>query len=197
MSNVKLKDINGNDVEYSDVKVFIRDKNNQFVEFVHPFGTLTITENGTYPVFNYDKVDVNVASGSNGKPIEVSTEEEISQLEAGTIFKYMGETTEAFVNGALYIVEAIPTISFSITSGEAISKTYTAEKGMTWQDFIDSDYNDGSVYIYENVLCYLVSDTASKDGTYTMYLSNEDGTKTTVYPTDKIIDNGTYGAAAG
>lgn len=196
MNNVKLKDINGNDVEYNDVNVFIRDKNNKFVEFVRPIGTITITKNGVHNVFDYEKVDVNVASGGNGKPIEVITKEEITALEVGTIFKYMGETTEAFENGGLYMVEKIPTISFSITSGE-VAYNYTAEEGMTWQEFIDSDYNNGRVYVYEGWLCYLTSLTASKDGTYTMYFLNDDGTRTVPQPTDEIIANGTYVAVAG
>ena len=46
----------------------------------------------------------NIQAG--GKPIEVATEEEINALEVGTIFEYTGETTDAFENGAYYIVEA-------------------------------------------------------------------------------------------
>jgi hypothetical protein len=42
-------------------------------------------------------------------PIEVSTEAEMNSLletaEVGSIYKYMGESTDAYENGALYIVE--------------------------------------------------------------------------------------------
>ena len=191
MNNVRLKDINGNDVEYTGVNVFIRDENNNFNQFTRPQGTLDIIENnvnnldvsnyasvnvatqkplkiateeemekliknatsggmvvtytgksgiyenyatykviiadeklGTYGYFKlvtpvgtldisnngiYDvmetaKVNVNVKGGTNGLPVEVSTQEAIDALAIGTIFKYTGESG-TYENGAMYLVE--------------------------------------------------------------------------------------------
>jgi hypothetical protein len=190
LNNVKLKDINGNDVEYTGVNVFIRDENNKFNQFtrpegvlniidnnrdnvdvtnyasvnvatrtpllissaddmakfletaysgmvvryvgatgdfkygadyavlfvdeklgilgyyelVIPRGTLNITENDEYNVANYETVNVSVKGGTNGLPVEVSTQEEIDALAIGTIFKYTGESG-TYENGAMYLVE--------------------------------------------------------------------------------------------
>ena len=191
LNNVRLKDINGNDVEYTGVNVFIRDENNNFNQFTRPQGTLDIIENnvnnldvsnyasvnvatqkplkiateeemekliknatsggmvvtytgksgiyenyatykviiadeklGTYGYFKlvtpvgtldisnngiYDvmetaKVNVNVKGGTNGLPVEVSTQEAIDALAIGTIFKYTGESG-TYENGAMYLVE--------------------------------------------------------------------------------------------
>ena len=44
-------------------------------------------------------------------PIEVSTEAEMNALlataDVGSIYKYTGENTDTYENGALYIVEAV------------------------------------------------------------------------------------------
>ena len=45
----------------------------------------------------------------NPLPIEISTETEMTALletaEVGSIYKYTGETTDTYENGALYVVE--------------------------------------------------------------------------------------------
>ena len=38
-------------------------------------------------------------------PVEVTTEAEMDVLPIGAVFKYVGETTDKYENGALYIVE--------------------------------------------------------------------------------------------
>ena len=159
-----------------------------------PTGSIDITTNGTHDVTNYASAKVAVPS----KPIEISNEAEIAALETGIVFKYTGESG-TYEKNAFYYVEDMLTLTFTIACGND-TKTYTAEKGKTWQDFVDSDFNDGRVYIFNNGtsnLCYLPSESATKDGTYTMYLSTADGTRTTAYPTDEIVAGGTYGAAAG
>ena len=45
-----------------------------------------------------------IETGSNGLPVEVSTQAEIDALAIGTIFKYTGESG-TYENGALYMVE--------------------------------------------------------------------------------------------
>ena len=235
MNNVRLKDINGNDVEYTGVNVFIRDENNNFNQFtrpqgtldiiennvnnldvsnyasvnvatqkplkiateeemekliknatsggmvvtytgksgiyenyatykviiadeklgtyayyklVTPVGTLDISNNGIYDVMETAKVNVNVKSGTNGLPVEVSTQEEIDALAIGTIFKYTGESG-TYEKGALYMVESIKLISFKIGTGSVDDVTYTdctAEAGMTWEQYVNSSYNTSTFF---------------------------------------------------
>lgn len=51
------------------------------------------------------------SGGGSGAPIEVATEAEMTALletaEVGSVYKYVGETTDTYENGGLYIVEAV------------------------------------------------------------------------------------------
>lgn len=87
-------------------------------------------------------------------PIEVSTEAEMTALlesgKVGGVYKYVGETTDAYENGALYVLEA-ELGTFTYTQTQAWYSTPIVRKfplGMTWGEFIESDYNsiqtDGS-----------------------------------------------------
>ena len=49
-------------------------------------------------------ININGEGGTNGKPIEVSTEEAVNALKVGTIFIYTGESG-TFEQGAMYLVE--------------------------------------------------------------------------------------------
>lgn len=75
--------------------------------YVKPSGSIEITEGGTYDVTNYESVEVDIPDSP--LPTEVSTEEEMTALlesaEIGSVYKYMGTTTDAYENGALYVVE--------------------------------------------------------------------------------------------
>ena len=85
-------------------------------------------------------------------PIEISTEAEMTALlntaEVGSIYKYVG-TTGAYENGALYVVEedGAKLISFTIKG-----TTYQAEEGMTWGEWVASDYNIGGMYVEGNYI---------------------------------------------
>jgi hypothetical protein len=61
---------------------------------------------------------------------------------------------------------------------------YVAETGMTWQEFIDSDYSSGSVFISGNYVKYMVT------GFDFAYLT--DSIANYVFATDQIIDGGYY-----
>lgn len=73
---------------------------------------ITVTENGTYMADEgYDalsSVTVNVPISEVPK---ISTEAEMTALletaEVGSVYKYVGESTDAYENGGLYIVEAV------------------------------------------------------------------------------------------
>ena len=45
-------------------------------------------------------------------------------------------------------------ITFSIASSRVVLSTYNAEEGMTWEDFVNSDYNSGDFYINGNHLLF-------------------------------------------
>lgn len=106
---------------------------------------LTITENGEYlPSAGYDGFLKVIANVENSPlPIEVSTEEEMTALltaeNVGGVYKFTG-TTGTYENGALYVVEA-ELISFTIYGTE-----YQAESGMTWSEWVESEYNTGEWY---------------------------------------------------
>lgn len=102
-------------VDFGNTPQIVSDK---FAEFI---------ENNTEPV--YDHID------------EVASETEMTALletaEVGAIFKYIGEGTDKYENGALYLVNA-NLIAFTI-DGTA----YPAEDGMTWVEWCGSSYNTG------------------------------------------------------
>jgi hypothetical protein len=55
-----------------------------------------------------------VGTNEGGLPIEISTADEMTALlstaEVGAIYKYTGETTDTYENGALYVVEYFDTV---------------------------------------------------------------------------------------
>lgn len=114
-------------------------------------------------------------------PTEVSTEAEMTALlesgEVGGVYKYTGETTDTYENGALYVLEN-NLITFTVGSN-----SFEAEDGMTWSEWCDSEYNtDG----------YSVQGSTVRIGSsaYHDYI-----TLNTVYvkPTDIIVDSAAYG----
>lgn len=117
-------------------------------------------------------------------PIEVATADEMTALletaEVGAVYKYTG-TSDAYENGALYVVEGkeVKLISFTINS-----ETYQAEEGMSWYEWCRSTYNngylefsvsyiEGAVYygvgaservFYKSIINPVRGDTVIKDG---------------------------------
>lgn len=106
-------------------------------EYIVPSGEETITENGSYDVTEKASVTVNVEAEDSAVPTEVSTEAEMTALlesgEVGGVYKYTGETG-TYENGAYYVLEE-SLISFVIGG-----TTYQAEDGMTWGEWLESDY---------------------------------------------------------
>lgn len=69
----------------------------------------TLTGNGTHDIAGYEIANVNVAD--NPLPIEISTETEMTALletaEVGSVYKFTGETTDTYENGAIYVLEEV------------------------------------------------------------------------------------------
>lgn len=78
--------------------------------YIQPSGILVVTENGEYDVTRYAKVDVDVPIPQDSDvPPEIATEAEMTVLldtaAVGSVYKYVGETTDKYENGVMYIVE--------------------------------------------------------------------------------------------
>lgn len=87
---------------------------------------------------------VGTMEGDTALPIEVATEAEMTALletaEVGSVYKYTG-TTGTYENGALYVVESA-FINFTVSG-----KEYQAEDGMTWLEWVGSDYNTDNEWV--------------------------------------------------
>ena len=125
-------------------------------------------------------------------PIEVATEAEMTALltsgEVGGVYKYTG-TTGTYENGALYVLEnAIGTFTHQYTGDSTASSTFEFEIGMTWAEWIESDYNTssggtkfsvndngtvlryggaGSAYLYNGSVACVSTDVILENTTYT------------------------------
>lgn len=77
--------------------------------YIKPEGSLSITENGTYPVADKEEVVVSVTT-PNPTPTEISTEAEMTALlsssNIGSVYKFTG-TSETYETGALYLLEEV------------------------------------------------------------------------------------------
>lgn len=127
-------------------------------------------------------------------PIEVSTEAEMTALltsgEVGGVYKYTG-TTGTYENGALYVLEEEEAVLISFTikqydfGGTTLEKTYTcqAEEGMTWAEWIESEYKTVSALrIYNGKVSYW--------GDYSF--SSNNGDTENILSTDVITADTTY-----
>lgn len=71
-------------------------------------------------------------------------------LIGGTGYGILGGKT--LIAGTAYDIPfAAPLITFIIDTGSEIY-TYQAEEGMTWEEFVDSSYNDGNFSILMQML---------------------------------------------
>lgn len=126
-------------------------------------------------------------------PDKVSTENLMLALlrtaPVGSIFEYTGDG-DLYTNGAYYLVE-VGTIDFTIDGNK-----YQAEEGMTWQEWIESDYNyDDRTYIFGGQVCYLSSTSGEKDGTYVVF--EKSPSLKNMLPEYKITPNREYFGIAG
>lgn len=64
-------------------------------------------------ILNGNEIFFGILGGASGSslPIEVSTEAEMTTLletaPIGAVYKYVGESTDAYENGGIYIVEVV------------------------------------------------------------------------------------------
>lgn len=63
-----------------------------------------------------------------------------------------------------------------------------AKVGMTWREWISSDYNDGNYYIDGNCIKDHRNDYDPEISQYQLYYKDINGTSNNVYPDDKIIN---------
>ncbi len=152
--------------------------------YIQPYGTLEITENGTYPVTDKAEVDVNVA-GSSPKPQEIATEEEMTALldtaEVGSVYQYVGETTDTYENGAYYVVEeTVSGFTVSLFNNSSYACNYgideeVAENSMEYGTITLEGVNE---YVYLTTTEEGFEVNSTTDCTYTI-----DGKTMKVYPT--------------
>lgn len=174
----------------------------------------TVTEADVAEGVTFHKADGSPAVGtntggstSNTTPPEISTETEMNALEIGTVFRYVGETTEAFENGAYYVVEETVsgyTIDFSGLSvnGNTDTSTLTIYDGQddsgkvvyqetSTQDFTLTSYQFTSGYFYITFTSSLADDfndvSATGGVTITSYSTSA---ATTTYATGMISGDG-------
>ena len=116
-------------------------------------------------------------------PIEVATEDTMNALletaEVGAVYKYTGTTTDTYESGALYVVEK------ALISFTAEGVTYQAEEGMTWGEWIDSDYNTEGFGVSANEIL-------APNGYYVWENYNHSGSPNKVVVGDTIVENYDY-----
>lgn len=113
---------------------------------------------------------ITVPSGSGGTvkdsalPIEVSTEAEMTALltsgEVGGVYKYTGETTDTYENGALYVLEGVEPYSSRIEVDDNGTNTridLASYEGQSW-----SSLNGVTLYA-ENGKAYTVMINANNE----------------------------------
>lgn len=87
---------------------------------------------------------------------------------------------------------AISLITFTLTTEGGVELdfgpfTYQAEEGMTWEEFINSEYNtDGKIYMREDTIYFKENDE------YYDFIIRDRITLMSISPTDTIINGQTY-----
>lgn len=144
----------------------------------------TVTEADVKSGITFHKADGSPAIGTNtgggtpsGKPPEMSTKEEMNALDVGTIFIYVGETTDEFENGAYYVVEGNGyTVSVTSTNkdvyvyDEAPTNETIALGTVSSGSTVDFIISTGKLYIVEGSANNLTSHNETEGVTYETFL---------------------------
>ena len=95
------------------------------------------------------KSDIDIEATDSPLPIKVSTEAEMTALltsgEVGGVYKYTG-TTGTYENGALYVLEQTTGTFTIVYGGDGSEHTYSFDIGMTFTEFVASDYNTDDIF---------------------------------------------------
>lgn len=109
------------------------------VSVPQPSGSVVITENGTHDVSGYAAAVVNVPVGvfpSGTKSITANGAHDVTNYASVSV-NVPTETVEEY-DGTVTVSGAVSLISFTIDG-----TSYQAEEGMTWGEWVESDYNTG------------------------------------------------------
>ncbi len=185
MSNIVLKDRNGVKNTYSNVEVIrIADSDGNYNDYVTAPKIVDvpepITSNGTYTADRFGGDGIGKFTVDVPTTLSISTELEMNALlataEVGSVYKYVGATTGTYENGALYVVESVTLITFTING-----ITHQAIEGMTWGDWVDSEYNT------------IQAVDEKSDGIWsTLYEANITLNNMSVFWNDPIVANESY-----
>lgn len=143
-----------------------------------PSGSVTITENNTtvdVSKFAEALVQVPVEKGIAEATTDTEMQTFVDESEGGEIVKFTG-TSSTYEKGRLYIVKSEnKEISFTVNG-----KSYQALDGMTWAEWVESDYR-GTVYLW-----YVSGSNIECDSVNYHYIIDN------VTPTDVIVANANY-----
>ena len=145
-------------------------------QYIEPTGSLSVTQDGTYDVTNYATVDVTVPN-----PLLAATDAEMTALTTeaniGKVVKFTG-TTGTYQQQRLYLIKSNATlISFTIEG-----TSYQAEEGMTWAEWVESDYNTAGFYVNQDGTAFVRTNT----GSYVNYQASS------CTSSQSIVSNGAY-----
>lgn len=97
-----------------------------------------------------------------------------------TLFLGSSYVSKVYLGSTLLYEGEAPSVT--LISFEVGNTTYQAEQGMTWAQWLASNYNINGFYSQYGYIQYSAND----------YVVIADGSNTAVQPTDTIIDNGEY-----
>ena len=161
--------------------------------YIKPTGTRKITANGTYDVKNYANVNVAVTSEA---PKLCGTEVTPTKDYQNIVPEgdYIGfdevivkpipdeyEIVEEY-EGAVTIASAVSRITFTIDG-----TSYEAEEGMTWGEWVESEYNTGT-FIYSTLYNHIADDEATQES----YVTSDNDSTGKVAASDTIIADHAY-----
>lgn len=177
--------IDGNDMRVSAGHIYQPADN---IGLVFGIGNYDTLANGEYygirnlSIYKGDRTKIDYG---NSPIVEIFTAEEMNALlnsatdaDVGKFYMYVGETTDAYENGALYKIGKTDTVTFKIYDYTSESYVFvgTADVGTKWGDFATAHTADG--FLYESTVSF--EGSAIYDG------------KTVISPDDEIRAT-TYG----
>ena len=120
-----------------------------------------ITAKANMPTITGSNISKTVKLGTSTITQSTSTDLEIDGTTTLTITLTLNNTvssfaTNALVSGTIFEFEkksSVTLISFSIVDARENTKTYNAEEGMTWEEWVNSEYNTAGYIINDTSVC--------------------------------------------